>query len=129
MFTSVAWARDRWKPEEMIPRSGDVFLAPFTMDMFPEQATGFWQQPMYGIDFSAAAPIALRCCTEQSLNAGMDPSKMLAEAAQVWHLDCTSASAAEASGLQPAKACSFEVASSLCSLVRAYRSLLHQVSH
>merc|ERR1719235_3086633 len=52
MFNSVIFARDRWKPREMVPRSCVVRAVPVTHPAFPDEATsvGFWREPHYGID-------------------------------------------------------------------------------
>jgi len=109
MFTSVAFARDRWKPREMVPRSGDVHVCPFFMEGYPQRATEFWEQRHYGLDFSPAAKAALRSCTEHVLNDQLHPDNLIAASQHVWHLDCARASAEEASGAGPV-ALDFEVA-------------------
>lgn len=108
MFTSVAFARDRWHPEEVVPRSGDVYVCPFFIEAYPERATEFWMQEHYGLNFSAAASTALRSATEGVLSEQLSPDNLLADGQHVWHLDCMTASAEEASRMSPASV-DFEV--------------------
>mmetsp|Transcript_73821 Transcript_73821/g.171221 ORF Transcript_73821/g.171221 Transcript_73821/m.171221 type:complete len:610 (+) Transcript_73821:61-1890(+) len=101
MFASVAFARDRWRPVEVVPRSGDVFVCPFFAEGYPQRAVDFWMQEHYGLDFSPAAKAALRSCTDNVLIDQLHTDNMLCESKHVWHLDCTQASAEEASKMDP----------------------------
>jgi len=110
MFTSVAFARDRWHPEEIIPRSGDVYVCPFNIDAYPQRATEFWTQEHYGLNFEAAAKPALRSVTESVLSEQLDADNLIADSQSVWHLDCMTASAEEAAKMD-ARSLAFEVTS------------------
>lgn len=102
MFTSVAFARDRWHPEEVVPRSGDVYVCPFFIEAYPDRATEFWMREHYGINFSPAAKPALRSVTESVLSEQLNPDNLIADSQHVWHLDCMTASAEEAAKMDPA---------------------------
>lgn len=90
MLRSVIWARDRWKPKQMMPRSCIVRAVPISHPQLGEATSlDFWQEPHYDIDFSSAVPDVLSETTRGPHLAQIPPEYLLCESRQFWKLDCT----------------------------------------
>ena len=94
MLPSVLWARDRWLKRGglMLPSHATIYAAPLSQSKQLE----FWHD-VYGLDYRAAMPSALAesAATNPRCDSALDPLSILAPAAVVANIDCTTVTVAE----------------------------------
>ncbi|CAE8697337.1 unnamed protein product [Polarella glacialis] len=98
MFSSVAFARDRWLVPggRMVPGSFTLVAAPFSGNDLVEEQCGFWRNKPYGLDLSHMAQPALAELLQRPVIDVIENSEsLLAAPAVLWKLRCALATAEE----------------------------------